>query len=173
MLVVAILAGLFAVFEVTEAVGMLIAISTVFLPTVIAARGRRLHTAAWVVSLYPVLLLTSLYATWLTAWCVLGHRPRSFLDDPKFISPLVEVPYVSTGMLMLGFPFALFLCVPLLLADVGHSVLQSRGVLQRRVRLRKGAVQLVVRLCVWLSFLIIPLWWDHLGISSILGWYMD
>jgi hypothetical protein len=62
-----------------------------------------------------VLILASLYATWITAWGVLGHPPRPALDDPKSISPVVDVPLVATYLLLRGVPFALLLSIPLTL----------------------------------------------------------
>ena len=41
---------------------------------------------------YPCLLVTSLYGTWLVAWAVLGHQPVPSIDDPKYISPIVSDP---------------------------------------------------------------------------------
>jgi hypothetical protein len=166
MLAIAILAGLFAWIEPPAVVGMLIAISVVFLPIVMASPARRLGVAAWVCSLYPLLLLSSLYATWFTAWCILGYRPRETLDDPKYISPLVDVPFISTGMLMLGLPFTLLLCVPLMLAHIAQIVSQ------RRIRPREGAAQLLIPLILWLSFIVISRW-EPFGVSYLIGWYID
>ncbi len=89
----------------------------VIIPAAIASPGRRLEAASWGGSLQPVVVLFYLSATWATAWCVLGHCPRPSLDDPKFISPIVEVPYVM-------FAFSLFVgsvfcaCIGLLLSVV-------------------------------------------------------
>src|SRR5438045_839474 len=109
MMAVAVLAGLFAVCGVIDGIGVLIAISAVLLPVVMASPARRLDVAAWVASLYPVLLLSFLYTTWLTAWYILGHRPSS-LDNPKHIGLIVYVPFVSTMTLVVGlFPLATLL----------------------------------------------------------------
>lgn len=45
--------------------------------------------------LYPAGIVASLYLTWFTAWAVLGHTPRPSLDDPKYISLLVDIPYIA------------------------------------------------------------------------------
>ena len=53
----------------------------------------RLGTAAlWC---YPVMLVTALYTTWLVAWAVLGHQPQPSMNDPKYISFWVDIPYVT------------------------------------------------------------------------------
>jgi hypothetical protein len=112
MVSVVVLAGAFAVFGVTSALAMLALITALVLPVLLASPGRRLWVAASVSCLYPLLILCSLYATWFTAWAVLGHRPRSSLDDPKSISPIVRVPFDTTAFLMMGSPLALASCIP-------------------------------------------------------------
>src|SRR5436305_6150411 len=93
MLAVAIVALLLALLDPASAVavGVLAAIFT--FPVSMAQPKRRIMVAAWALSLYPVMVPVCLYTTWLTAWCVLGHRPRCCLDDPKYIDPLVDVPF--------------------------------------------------------------------------------
>src|SRR5687767_2499979 len=56
---------------------------------------------------YPFLPVVSLYVTWLVAWTVLGRQPRPMLDDPKFISPIVDLPYAITALLILTIPIGL------------------------------------------------------------------
>src|SRR5262249_48228957 len=121
MLAVAVLAGLFVALGVTFTIALVIVAGVVSFPILRAWPGQRLRAAAWVASLYPLLLLFLLYATWFTAWAVLGHRPRSSLDDPKFISPLVEVPYLSTFLLGLGVPFSLPLSMLLMLFHIAQG----------------------------------------------------
>ncbi len=57
----------------------------VIIPVAIALPGRKIEAARWASALQPVIVLLYLYATWATAWCVLGHLPRPSLDDPKYI----------------------------------------------------------------------------------------
>ena len=76
------------------------------IPIVLAPTGRRLDVASWVVALQPAIVVVYLYATLATAWCVLGHRPTPSLDDPKFIGPLVDVPYAMTMISLLVWPFS-------------------------------------------------------------------
>lgn len=168
MLAIAVLAGLFAVFGVVGTVAILVVISVVCLPILLAPSGRKLLAAEWVCSLYPLLILGSLYATWLTAWCVLGHRPRSSLDDPKSISPIVDVPYLSTFLLLYGVVFILLLCPVLLSAEVADII--SKG---RDKPLKEAARRLVVPilwgLFLWVSSIVL-LRWDPLRVGD---WYMD
>jgi hypothetical protein len=166
MLMIAVLAGLFAEFGVIVAAGILAAVSVASLPILLARPGRRLRAAAWVCSLYPLFILGSIYATWFTAWCVLGHQPRMSLDDPKHISPIVDIAFISTAVFMVGLPFALFLGVPLTLA---HDVrcFRSEGLHPFRMTAR-----LVIPPLVWLSVFAI-LWLRLLGVGHIAEWYID
>lgn len=56
---------------------------------------------------YPFVLVKALYATWLVAWVLLGHRPVPSLDDPKSIAAVVDAPYLVTEVVFTGLPFAL------------------------------------------------------------------
>lgn len=51
---------------------------------------------------YPLALCSALYGQWLASWLVLGHRPVSSLDDPKYIPYAHYLGYL-TGLLLLGF----------------------------------------------------------------------
>lgn len=66
----------------------------------------KLHWVGWLTWGYPAFLVTALYGTWITAWCVLGAMPRPSIDDPKYIGFAVDIPYAITGLLMIGFPVA-------------------------------------------------------------------
>src|SRR5262245_3669981 len=121
MLAIAVFAGLFAmlaIFGVTFAAAIIIAVGVIVLPILLAGPGPRLGAPAWAFAPPPLLALLSLYAAWFTAWLVLGHRPRSSLDDPKFISSLVEVPYIATHLCFESLPFNLRFSIPLMLAHV-------------------------------------------------------
>ncbi len=89
----------------------------ILIPAAIAPPGRRLEAASWACSLQPVVMLFYLYATWVTAWIVLGHCPRPSLDDPKHIGPVVEVPYVMFVFSFL-YGWVICLCAGLLLTAV-------------------------------------------------------
>jgi hypothetical protein len=97
MIVVAVVAFLLVWRDVRVAFALVGLALVVIIPAAIAPSGRRLEVASWASSLQPAVLVSYMYATWLTAWCVLGHCPRPSLDDPKSISPVVEVPYVMFG----------------------------------------------------------------------------
>ncbi len=113
MLAIAVLAGLFAAFGVIGAIELVVVLGSPFLPILLAAPGRRLRAAVWVTSLYPFLILACFYATWLTAWWILGHRPRPSLDDPQMISPVVLVVGSAPSILLsFGTPLAWFVCAP-------------------------------------------------------------
>src|SRR5579885_1157347 len=98
MLTIGVLAGLFAAFGVAVAA----VIAGISLPILLAGPGRRVRAMVWVASLYPLLILAALYATWFTAWCALGRPPRVALDDPLAISPIVDAVYGMPYLLMFG-----------------------------------------------------------------------
>jgi hypothetical protein len=127
----------------------------VIIPAAIAPPGRRLEAASWASSLQPAVVLFYLYATWATAWCVLGHCPRPSLDDPKYISPVVEVPYVM-------FAFSIF---------YGWLICAGTGLLLTAVcsARRSNPRPLVALPFAWLLGYI-ALMFDPLG---VLYWYMD
>jgi hypothetical protein len=87
------------------------------LPAIVAPAGRRVAALYWVAVGYPLLVLFSLYLTWLAAWVVLGHPPRSSLDDPQLISPIL-IFNVVTSILLLGSPIALLAAIVLAMIRV-------------------------------------------------------
>ncbi|QEH39318.1 hypothetical protein OJF2_79330 (plasmid) [Aquisphaera giovannonii] len=112
--VIAILLGWLGLWAALAFVGLSL---VVIIPAAIAPPGHRLEAASWASSLQPAVVLFYLYATWATAWCVLGHPPRPALDDPKSISPIVDVPYdMFAFSLMLG--SMICACTGLLLSAV-------------------------------------------------------
>jgi hypothetical protein len=166
MLVIAALAGLFAKYGVIFTFGTGAAASICLLPICFARPGQRLRAAAWVCSLYPLFIIGSLYATWLAAWCVLGHQPRVSLDDPKYISPIVDVPFASTMVLIGGMPFVFFVGFPLFL-DHNLRCFRSEGV-HRSVM----TARLLTPLLLWLSvpaILLLKLF----GVAEIVEWFLD
>ncbi len=98
----------------------------------------------WVSSIYPFLILSPFYATWLTAWCVLGRRPRVSLDDPKLISPIVDAVGATPGLFLMGAPLIWFVCAPIILAVVYWNMAR------RKTSPREGALQLLTPVCAWL-----------------------
>jgi hypothetical protein len=121
---------------------------------------------AWISAIYPLLIVVAFYATWLTAWGVLGHRPRVNLDDPKDTGPVVSVPYVLTYLFLEGIPFSLLIPVPLLIAEVLRN--HSRGI-DRPLKnaVERFATPLVCGVLVWGYFFFIMLW-DPL---DVVKWY--
>jgi hypothetical protein len=113
-----------------------------------------------------LLLVASIYATWFTAWIVLGHQPRMSLDDPKFISPIVDVPVAANFLLMLGVPGALVFCVLIVLPLVAERVARDG------VHPVKACAQLLAPVVAWVSpFLLSSS--DLFGFSYIAEWFMD
>jgi hypothetical protein len=167
MLAIAVLAGLLAAFGVLDAVTMLVVISVLVLPILCASPRRRLGVAAWVFSLYPLLGLFFLHATWFTACCILGHRPRMMREDnPEFISPIVMALCNATILLILGSPFALTLCVTLVLAC------ETLSVRREGPRPLKAAARLLVLILLWLSPIVV-LQWNLFGTDVNIGWLLD
>ena len=92
---------------------------------------------------YPVLMLASLYTTWFAAWAVLGHPPRPSLDDPKYISTLVDIPYVLTMLLIIAMPGAMVLGAGLTPLHLRRYT-SSKGAL-----LAKTGLALVILAALW------------------------
>ena len=121
---------------------------------------RWLLFAAWV---YPFLPAGALYTTWLVAWVVLGHRPRSSLDDPKSISMIVDIPYIATALLFVSMPLIALLGVIIGFILTPYWV-HSRG------RGVPTAVCLVLLLLALYAGAFVFLHSDPL---HVLYWYMD
>lgn len=116
MVAVAVMALPFALLDKLDASALAAMLVVVALPIACAPPRHRANVTCWVVALHPLMILVYLYATWFTAWVVLGHCPRSSLDDPKTISPIVMLPYVMTILAFLAWPFSVatgivFACV--------------------------------------------------------------
>jgi hypothetical protein len=163
MLAVAVLAGLFGAFGVTSGAAIGIVIGVIVLPILLAPAGCRLRAAAWVFSLYPLLVLSSLYATWFIAWCVLGHRPRLPCDHPGHISPAVDVLHIATHLLMGGWWIILPPSIPIVLGEIG------RRVTEETIGLRKVVDGMLASLLVWPATFII-LQFDPFGVFV---WLID
>jgi hypothetical protein len=122
-----------------------------------------LSIAAWSFSFYPILPLSSLYATWLTAWFALGHRPRPYSDDPKYIGFPVDMPYFLTWTLLSGTVPVLLIGAVLVLAEINRSAPRGRKWTARIIAL------LVVPPLVWsLAYLVLQ--WDPWQVRY---WYFD
>ena len=164
MLAIAVLAGLFAAFGVTGAVAIVVVTGVTVLPIPLAGPGRRIRAMVWITSIYPLLIIASFYATWLTAWCILGHRPRGWLDDPGSISPIVDVVRaVPVMLIMLGTPLVWFVHAPVILAMVYWNMAE------RKTPVGKGVMQLLIPLLAWVSLFVIL----SSDPGSVINWYYD
>ena len=119
----------------------------------------------WVASIYPALIVASFYATWLTAWCVLGHRPRVSLDDPKYISPIVDgVAAIPFMLLKIGLPLIWLVLAPIVLAVVGWDLAK------KETPARRGDLQIIlIPVGAWL-FAYVFLLCDP---GQVVEWYID
>ena len=109
--------------------------------------------------LYPVVLVASFYATWVVAWGMLGHMPRPSLDDPKYISGWLVVPYNITMLLLIAFPAAL----------AGGVFWTLWSVVQRKFRSLTTASALTLLVALWIAaitFLRVDPW-------RVGDWFMD
>ena len=132
-------------------------------------RARPAGLSAWLTRLavmfsaYPLLMACMMYATWLAAWGLLGHRPRPSLDDPKSIAPLVDVLYNAALVLMTGAPVALLLSAVFATADLCARVARARRV--KPVHVAAG----VAVIGSWVGTIAL-LGWD----PGLVGyWFMD
>jgi hypothetical protein len=155
MVAVALLAVLLAWIHPYGVIGLAGMALVVIIPAVLAPPRRRLEVASWASSLQALMPLVYLYATWITAWCVLGHRPRPYLDDPKWFSEVVIVPYLMCSVsLVFGSPICLG--TGLLLAVICSA--------RRRIH-----SPLMILPVAWLTAYVI-FRWDPL---SVFYWYID
>jgi hypothetical protein len=142
---------------VVEAIALVAMAAIALSPIPCAPPGHRLDVALWAIALLPAMGLVSLYASWVTAWCVLGHRPRVYLDDPKYLSPLVAVPHFMAWFSFIAWPFSL---------GAGFT-LAAVSAAQRRWR--SVVYPLVLLPLAWLSA-IVTIRADPL---DILDWFFD
>jgi hypothetical protein len=113
-------------------------------------------------SSYSLLLLFSLYMTAIVAAICLGHWPRPSLDDPKYISPVVEIPYALTACLLMGLPVGVVLNIVVLFV---HAI----RLWEARVPLSRHVWPWLFGGMLWMLGILV-LSWDPLG---VLYWYMD
>lgn len=162
MTAIAILAVLFGAFGVAGAWPMAVVLGAIVLPVVLAGPGRRLRAAAWVGALYPLSLPASLYATWFTAWLVLGHRPRRGLDDPYGLGPVVQFPAALTFWFGFSLPLSLFISIAPMMAYI------AVGTEQKTLSRWRASALVLVPVAVWLSVCA-----GLLGSGEVVAWYLD
>ena len=112
---------------------------------------------------YPVLMLASLYTTWFVAWGVLGHPPRPSLDDPKYISALVDIPYIVTMLLIIAMPGAMILAAGLTPLHLRQST-DSRSAV-----VIKTALALLILVALWAATIAV----FRIDPWNVGNWYMD
>jgi hypothetical protein len=152
---VAVVAMLLAWVHVDAVVAMAGMLLVVILPALLAPATRRLEAAAWAASLQPPVPLVYLYATWVVAWCVLGHRPRVYLNDPKYLGEIV----------------AILRCMFFVAFLPGSAICLGTGLVLTVVCSARRSVHwpLVVLPLAWLAAFVL-FRWDPLGVSE---WLFD
>ncbi len=114
---------------------------------------RWIDWVCWLMALLPIL---AVHFSWLVAWLVLGHQPRPYLDDPKFINWGVSIMCMVSGMLMLSIP-AQAISGPLVqITTAGRS---------QTARVIYSAITLLILVSTFLIFR-----WDPL---RVMDWFMD
>ncbi len=109
---------------------------------------------------FPIMVLASIYATWLAGRLALGYWPRSSLDDPKHIEGGLMWLYDVTALLVLvGIPM---FCLVLLVLFFVCFFKKQDGWKTRLVELA-GALVLFVGLVLFS-------YWDP---QSVVEWYFD
>jgi hypothetical protein len=128
------------------------------LAVLVARSSRLLQIAASALMAYPLLFAVFLYGEWLTAWWVLGHPPRSSLDDPKHV-PISRYLGLPTYLTMLAIPWA----------ACGAVVLNLALVLFHRPATPRVVVRFALLLALWSAlagvFLFDP--------GGVLYWWFD
>lgn len=127
------------------------------------ALGRMPRVMLAIVWTYPLMPLVGLYVTWLVAWITLGHQPRASLDDPKSISPLVDVPYLVTALLIVTMPLGL-------IGGISFGIFLTAWWVHSRGGGRARSVLLIAALLALYVGAFALLHWDPV---HVLYWYMD
>lgn len=75
------------------------------------SRATGIKLIVWLAAFfYPVLVLLSVYVSWLVAWISLGHLPRPSLDDPSSIDGLMDWVYPASILALISMPVLTPLC---------------------------------------------------------------
>jgi hypothetical protein len=109
-------------------------------------------------SVYPLLLLLSLYATWALAWIEVGHQPIPMMDRPKALGIPVGIFYRLTWYLIIG----------LLPVFVMNAFLLIIELLQRLLHKRYNVIGLITVPGVSWSALIAVLKWNPV----VVNWFL-
>jgi len=116
-------------------------------------RPRRLDWLVWGGAMLPA---ASIYFTWLVAWLTLGHPPRPSLDDPRQISPIVNIVYFIAVLFLVSLPVSVITGPIVQLIDAGRSL---------PIRVTYATISFFVSVGA-----ILLLRWDPL---DVVYWYMD
>ena len=164
MIVVAVAEGLCALLRVPEAVALMAAVVLILGPPSIASLspffarpGRRLLTATWVASLWPLSIPWTLHAAWGIAYGFLGHSPGQADNGPilEFLTGSVLI-----SMLLSLFSPIVCLCLPLYVTDEQIT---------DRSRWDIRAIPVLLMPFVWYSVVVVGRW-DPLKAGD---WFMD
>jgi hypothetical protein len=107
---------------------------------------------------YPWLCVLMVYLTWVVAAITLGHQPRPYLDDPKFIGGWVDLVRVATFLLFLAWPAAMLL---------NAAGMLMAAVMPRRRSFGFVFLLLCASLCSWALSL------SMVRFSKVIIWFFD
>jgi hypothetical protein len=106
---------------------------------------------------YPAIFLACFANLILSARLALGHWPRPYLDDPKFISAFVNLHAHLVAVLLVAWPAALL------------GTLLFGGVQLRRSGWRRVVPWGLASLLLWVVFFTVPRW----DPGRFFEWFMD
>ncbi len=111
---------------------------------------------AWLAAMWPLTFALALHAQWLHAWSLIGHRPRTTLDDPNSIVGLRGWA-LPAEIGLAGVPLATLVVAAVALARVATPRLQR----PRALRHTGTAVLVFVSglLLLWTDPLHAVSWW--------------
>lgn len=120
--------------------------------------SRAVAFIAYLLALYPLVVLALLYGEWLLAWWMLGHPPRPSLDDPKSIAVASQMHLLTALALM-----------SLLPAGWGAVVATVVDALSQRLPRRSLLIRAACLLAPWMGTFIllrsdpgrVLYWWFH------------
>jgi hypothetical protein len=161
MLAIAFMATAFTCLGVPGGSTAIVVFGLAYVPIALSPPGRRLAAWGWVFSLYPTLLLGSLYLAWGSAWGVLGHCPLPIADAPSRVGPVVAGVFVTTNFLLFGLPFSFLGCLVLATAESKRRFLATGGQ-------RAAALSAIAGPLVWVAAFAI-LRWDPF---EVMAWFL-
>jgi hypothetical protein len=101
---------------------------------------RLLAACAHFTLVYPILALGLLYGQWMISWCILGHMPRPYVDDPAQIT-VANGLHSQTHIAFAGL-------IPAIWAGIALNLVY---VPLRQLGLARGAQRGLVFVAVWLG----------------------